>query len=164
MTTMAKAKPPGPIDHVERAKRVKKTGLSTRFFHEWGTGGLAILPLNERISRLLEYLHVHQPQNISDMTFFVMYDITDNKIRHHVAKYLQRKGCIRMQKSVFLGSGSTKMYKEINDTLRDINTLYHNEDSIMIFPVETDLVHQLSMIGKNVDFKFTVKPPSILII
>lgn len=161
---MAKGKSPAPADQVARLKKIRRMGLSTRFFREWGAGGLAILPLNERIERLLEYLHVHQPQNTSDMTFFIMYDITDNKIRHHVAKYLQRKGCIRMQKSVFLGSGSTKTYKEINDTLRDINTLYHNEDSIMIFPVDADLVHNLSMIGKNVDFQFTVKPPSILII
>lgn len=161
---MAKQKPPAPIDHVARAKKIRRMGLSTRFFREWGAAGLEVLPLGERIKRVLEYLQVHQTQNASDMTFFVLYDITDNKIRHHVAKYLQRKGCIRMQKSVFLGSGNTKTYKEINDTLRDINTLYHNEDSIMIFPVDADLVHSLSMIGKNVDFQFTVKPPSILII
>jgi hypothetical protein len=31
-------------------------------------------------------------------------------------------------------------------------------------PVTQDLLHQLNMIGKNVDFKLSVAPPKVLII
>lgn len=158
-------KPPKPIptDPRERFRRVKAAGLNSRYFRQ-GDLALGILPLGERIAQLLDHLQKHQPQNDRAMLFFIMYDIEDHRIRRHIAKYLQRKGCVRMQKSVFLGSGPDKLFREMAEALRDINSMYANKDSIMLFPVSTDIMNQLNMIGQNVDFKMTVAPPNVLII
>jgi CRISPR-associated protein Cas2 len=152
------------IDHLERLKRIRAAGLATRFFRGAAADTLALLPISERISQLLNYLQQHQPTNTYEMIYFVMYDIEDNRIRRTIAKYLQRKGCIRMQKSIFLGSGTLKTFREIGTALREINSMYNNNDSIMLLPVTQDLMHQLNMIGKDVDFKLTVAPPKLLII
>jgi CRISPR-associated endonuclease Cas2 len=148
----------------EQLRRIREAGLNTRFFRDDAAAALSILPLSQRMSELLNYLHQHQPKNEYEMIYFVMYDIEDNRIRRHIAKYLQKKGCMRMQKSIFLGSGNLKTFRQIGDALREINAMYDNHDSIMLLPVTQDLLHQLNMIGKNVDFKLSVAPPKVLII
>lgn len=150
--------------HQERLHRIRTAGLATRFFRGSATAVLALLPVAQRMAQLLDYLQQNQPVNTYDMIYFVMYDIEDNRIRRHIAKYLQRKGCIRMQKSIFLGSGPLREFREIGQALREINSMYHNNDSIMLLPVTQDLLHQLNMIGKDVDYKLTVAPPKLLII
>jgi CRISPR-associated endonuclease Cas2 len=97
------------------------------------------------------------------MLFFVMYDIEDHKVRHHVAKYLKKQGCTRVQKSIFLGNASMKLYREIGDTLREVNSLYTNGDSIMVLPVTKESMVQLSVIGKDLDYNMVVSPPNVLI-
>lgn len=150
-------------EHLIRVQRIKYAGLRTQYFRH-GAPGLALLPLSERLGQLLDYMQQKQPKNNREMTFFVMYDIEDNRIRRHLAKYLLKKGCVRMQKSVFLGSGDARVFREISGALREINEMYDNHDSIMLFPVQSDFSQHLHMIGKNVDFQFTVKPPKVLII
>lgn len=36
------------------------------------------------------------------MTYLICYDITDDKLRTRIAKRLERAGCLRVQKSVFI--------------------------------------------------------------
>ncbi|MBK8390592.1 MAG: hypothetical protein IPL23_15480 [Saprospiraceae bacterium] len=46
-----------------------------------------------------------------------------------------KKGCLRIQKSVYLAKSNRTLYTEITETLKDINEMYNNEDSIFVLPV-----------------------------
>ena len=57
--------------------------------------------IDERIKYVLQIVN-NNLRPAGNMLFFVMYDIESNKVRHQVVKYLLRKGCTRVQKSIFL--------------------------------------------------------------
>jgi len=91
------------------------------------------------------------------MTFFVMYDIENDKVRNQVVKYLLRKGCMRIQKSIFLADLEHETYAQIKDDLAAVQACYENNDSIIVCPVPTDYLRALRIIGKNVDIDIVLK-------
>ena len=56
-----------------------------------------------------------------------------------------------MQKSIFLADLPIDIYNKIKTDLAEIQTLYDNEDSIIVLPVSTDYLRMMKVIGKNVD-------------
>jgi len=122
-----------------------------------------LLPLDQRISKILDLYH-KASQKPYRMIFFVMYDIEDDKVRRYVAKYLERKGCLRIQKSVFLAEAHRKTYKEIGETLKEVNEIYTNHDSIYLVPVSSDEIKAARMIGEGFDAGLFTDPPGTLII
>lgn len=90
-------------------------------------------------------------QKPTHVIFFVMYDIEDDKVRKEVAKYLEKKGCVRVQKSIFLAELDRARYREIAQALKEVNEIYDNEDSILLVPVSTDQVQAMKMIGQQID-------------
>ncbi len=80
-----------------------------------------------------------------------MYDIENDKVRNEIAKYLIRKGCIRIQKSVYIANLKRTVFDEIHKTLRQVQQMYENNDSILLIPVSTDEVKAMKIIGQNVD-------------
>lgn len=101
---------------------------------------LNILKLTERIKK--EQGH---------MLYFIMYDIESNKVRRLVSKYLQKKGCTRVQRSIFLADTSTEIYNCIRTDLSEVQAAYENNDSIFILPVSTDYLHMMKIIGKKIE-------------
>lgn len=101
-------------------------------------------------------------QKKTNMVYLVMYDIEHNQIRTHIAKYLLSKGCIRIQKSVYVANTHQKVFKEINDTLREIQNAYDNHDSILLVPIQTSTVSSMKIIGKNINLQTIVDPPNTL--
>ena len=99
---------------------------------------------------------VLHPQSRHHMLCFVMYDIQNNKVRKHVADYLESKGLKRIQLSVFFGELDRKVYKLVHETLLDIQVSYVNTDSLMMVPVSEDEVKSMKLIGKEVDFEFAI--------
>ena len=85
------------------------------------------------------------------MLFFVMYDIESNKVRHQVAKYLIKRGCFRIQRSIFLADLTPETYSQIKNDLIEVQACYENEDSILITPISTDTLNSMKIIGKNID-------------
>ena len=85
------------------------------------------------------------------MLFFVMYDIENNKVRRYVVKYLERKGCTRVQKSIFLADLSIEQYQDIRNDLAEVQAVYENKDSILVVPISTDYLKAMKVIGQNVD-------------
>lgn len=163
---MAKRPPKPAITFPERLRRIRQAGLHTNTPTGYMRERDRLLPdLTERVRRIEAFLQHQATQNDpTQMLFFVMYDIEDNRVRRHLAKYLIRQGCTRMQKSVFLGSAGYKRYREIADTLEEVNSLYENGDSILILPVTKDNMAQLNVIGKDLNYKMVVAPPKVLII
>lgn len=87
----------------------------------------------------------------TQMLYFIMYDIEDNKVRTQVAKFLERKGCIRVQKSIFLARSERKNFNEIHQILYEVNEVYDNHDSIFLVPIATDELRAMKIIGKSID-------------
>ena len=92
-----------------------------------------------------------QKKKSTDMLFFVMYDIESNKVRRYVVKYLERKGCMRVQKSIFLANLPMEKYQDIRNDLAEVQAAYDNQDSILIVPVTTDYLRSMKVIGQNLD-------------
>lgn len=103
--------------------------------------------------RLKKILGIVQQQNrpVGNMLFFVMYDIESTKVRNQVVKYLQRKGCIRVQKSIFLADLPANIYNDIRQDLTEVQAVYDNNDSILIVPVSTDMLRSMKIIGQTIE-------------
>ena len=98
----------------------------------------ASLPsLAERVKEILGIAN-NPNRNKTNMLFFVMYDIESNKVRQHVAKYLLKMGCHRIQNSIFLADLSHERYDKIRSDLTEVQALYDNNDSILVIPISTD--------------------------
>lgn len=122
-----------------------------------------LTPLPERIKLILGILQ-DKPQKSTDMNYFILYDITNNKVRNLVAKYLLSKGCIRVQKSVFLSHSDHKKFDEIRETLKEINEVYANKDSIILIPINISDARSIKLIGKNVNIDQIIDPPNTVFI
>lgn len=117
-----------------------------------GDEEIAKLPnLNERIAAMLQIENDHK-KNKNKMLFFVMYDIENNKVRREIAKFLKRQGCKRVQKSIFFASSAHETFTNIYETLKAVQEMYDNNDSIFVVPISTDEVRAMKVIGKNIDF------------
>jgi CRISPR-associated endonuclease Cas2 len=120
-----------------------------------------LLPLDERIKMMLGIIR-ERPLKSGSVTYLIMYDITSNKVRRLVAKYLLSKGCMRIQKSVFMTSSSNPLFQEIFETLKDVNSYYENQDSIVLVPVNVADVRSMKVIGKNLGIDIIVDPPTTI--
>lgn len=118
--------------------------------------------MSERIALMIAFFKKSADQNPSDMYCFIMYDITDNKIRNYIAKYLLKQGCQRIQKSVFMASMKRDNFEDIHHTLKEVNDLYSNEDSIIFVPVGVYHLQDMKVVGKNVDFSLVINTPNTL--
>ena len=107
-------------------------------------------PIEVRASAILDI--VNDPKRpIGNMLFFVMYDIESNKVRRHIAKYLIKKGCTRIQRSIFLADLSSILYEEIKKDLAEVQAMYENTDSILIVPISVNYLESMKIIGQNLD-------------
>ena len=52
----------------------------------------------------------------------VKYDIENNKVRTRVSKYLEKQGCIRIQKSIFLTNTESKNFNQIYETILEVQS------------------------------------------
>lgn len=85
------------------------------------------------------------------MLFFVMYDVESNKVRRYVVKYLERQGCTRIQKSIFLADLEMSKFNEIKNDLAEVQAVYENNDSILVVPITTEYLRSMKIIGQNID-------------
>lgn len=117
-----------------------------------------------RIIRLERWLEQQSKKKDRNMLYLVMYDIENNKVRGQIAKYLIKKGCLRIQKSIYLSKSNRITYDEIHTVLKEINEIYDNQDSILILPVPEDKFRHMKMIGKNVEFEIVTKHRNVLFV
>jgi len=141
------------LTFIERLRRVKAAGI----FNYKPVNQLSgdeedvIEDLPSRVQKVLGIFN-NASTNSKSMIYFVMYDIENNKIRTYIAKYLLQKGCTRVQKSIFLADTERKVFDEIHKTLKEVQELYDNQDSVMFVPVSTDQIKAMKLIGQNIDF------------
>ena len=145
----------------EKIRMIKEAGIQVPppIKQESEEDQLESLP--HRIQSILGVIR-HQPQKATTMNYLILYDIEDNKVRRLVAKFLQQKGCIRIQKSVFMANTTNEKFVDIHETLKDINEFYENSDSIIVVPVNVADVRSMKLIGKNVNIDILTNPPTTL--
>jgi len=157
---MAKKK---KLSFVEQVKLIHYAGLEGKSDQITNTKKHTdtIESLQERIKIILNIIHkpIFDPKN---MLYFIMYDIQNNKIRTLISKYLLKKGCQRVQKSIFFAESPRKVYNEIVDDLKQVQKTYANDDSIFFVPVSTDQLRAMKMIGQNIDFDIVAKNKNTL--
>ena len=105
--------------------------------------------LEERVSKVLGIVN-RSNRSATSMLFFVMYDIESNKVRNQVVKYLQRKGCVRVQKSIFLADLEITEYNNIRNDLAEVQAAYENKDSILVVPISSDYLRSMKIIGQKI--------------
>ena len=120
-----------------------------------------ITTLPERIRALLNLADVAH-KDPTRMLYLVMYDTSDNRVRTSIANYLIEKGCMRIQKSVYLANSKRGEFAEITKTLGEVQGAYDNEDSILLIPVQSSTVGSMKIIGKNLSLDSLVDPPTTL--
>lgn len=148
------------LDLADRLKRIKKAGIQQVRTPEMDPEG-ELLSLPDRVRRMLQIIQ-EKPQKANEMTCLIMYDISDDKVRTQISKYLIKKGCTRIQKSVFLVRTENSKFQDIYETLREVNSYYENEDSIILAPVNASDVRSMKLIGKNVQIEAIVDKPNTL--
>ena len=139
-----------PLSLAEQAKKLLESGIGGSPKVENKKTCDSLSPLEDRIKDLLGLTESRKKRQ-DRMLFFVMYDIESNKVRRLVCKYLIREGCSRVQRSIFLADLPIDTYARIKNDLAEIQTLYDNEDSIIVLPVSTDYLRMMKVIGKTVD-------------
>lgn len=139
-----------PLSLAAQAKKLLESGIGGSPKIENKEPSDSLSPLEDRIKDLLGLTESRKKRQ-DRMLFFVMYDIESNKVRRLVCKYLIREGCSRVQRSIFLADLPIDTYARIKNDLAEIQTLYDNEDSIIVLPVSTDYLRMMKVIGKTVD-------------
>jgi CRISPR-associated endonuclease Cas2 len=120
-----------------------------------------LLTLEERVNVILRIVK-SEPIKATEMTNLIMYDISNDKVRLQIAKYLLKQGCVRIQKSVFMVKSTNKHFEEIHQALKEVNSYYDNEDSIILVPINTTDVRSMKLIGKNVQIETITDKPNTL--
>ncbi len=69
----------------------------------------------------------------TDTLIWLIYDISENKVRSRVAKLCQEAGLHRVQKSVFLGTIGRNRLDELSMQIGDL--IDHDSDSVYLFPL-----------------------------
>lgn len=152
-----------PLSFVEKMKKMTRAALaesvspnSTRGY-EWNE----LTSLEERIKKIIRIAD-NNKKNEGKMLFFVMYDIESNKVRNQVVKYLLQKGCIRVQKSIFLANLEADTYQQIRNDLIEVQAVYDNHDSILIVPISTDYLYAMKIIGQSIDIDLILQNKNTL--
>ncbi len=152
-----------PLHYLEVLRKLKNSGLEHSPEVNRPTGNLDALPtLEERVDFLLGVIGNKKQSTDYHMLFFVMYDIESDKVRYNVVKYLERMGCHRIQKSIFLADLVREKYDAIRNDLAEVQALYDNHDSIIICPVSTELLNSMKIIGKTINIDVITKSKNTL--
>ncbi|WP_346710605.1 CRISPR-associated endonuclease Cas2 [Phocaeicola salanitronis] len=139
------------LGFVEKMQKLIHAGISTSAVPNRLNNEMDDLPaLEERVRNALGIIS-NPNRPVTNMLFFVMYDIGSNKVRALIAKYLQRKGCFRIQRSIFLADLPSDSYEEIRNDLAEVQAAYENKDSILIVPISTDYLRSMRIIGQKIE-------------
>lgn len=149
-------------DYIQVLRKLKNAGVGQGKLINRTVNPVDSLPtLEQRLRKLLGI--VNKPSRpASNMLFFVMYDIESNKVRYNVVKYLERMGCTRIQKSIFLADLSVGGYETIKRDLAEVQSLYDNHDSIIICPISTDLLKSMKVIGLSINIDIITRSKNTL--
>lgn len=83
------------------------------------------------------------------MLVWVIYDITENKVRQKVSDRCKSYGLYRVQKSVFLGDLNTNERDSLGVECEEL--IDTDKDSVYIFPMDDQSFKKVQLIGQAFD-------------
>lgn len=149
------------LSFIEKIRKIKHAGLEGSPAIRQKPEPDPLMPLSERIKQILG-IFKHLKNDSKKMIYFVMYDIENDKVRTQIAKYLIKKGCTRVQKSIFLANTDRSIFDEIKTDLKEVQECYENNDSIFLVPVSTDEIQAMKVIGQQIDFDLILQNKNTL--
>lgn len=149
------------ISLAEKLQKIKDAGLNIPLPADKKIEYEQDALLTDRIKKMLFLLQT-APVKAIQMTYLILYDIEDDKVRKEIAKYLKKKGCIRIQKSVFMISAEHKLYEQMYKDLYEVQQFYDNTDSIILVPFNTTDARSMKVIGKDIQINTIVNKPNVL--
>ena len=150
-----------PISFVQMVQKLKRAGISGSPMPNRLISNEEQVAISDTIKSVLGITEKTKKGN-NRMMFFVMYDIESNKVRTLISKYLERKGCIRIQKSIFLADLDRTIFEEIRSDLVEVQSSYENNDSIILVPISTDYLQSMKIIGQSVNVDIITKNKNTL--
>lgn len=150
-----------PLSFVQKMTALSESGVSGSPSPGSIDEDDVLSPLEIRVERILGLTEKTKKQN-GRMLFFVMYDIESDKVRRLVVRYLQKLGCVRIQKSIFLAENTVAVYNRIREDLAEVQAVYENQDSIIVLPVTTDYLRMMKIIGRNINVDVITKTQNTL--
>ena len=94
------------------------------------------------------------------MHYLICYDVENDQKRLKIAKILQKNGCDRVQKSVFIASDLPK--RDLNALMIELRNEIRTEDSrgdsIIVIPIRSEHVPEIQAIGDNNIISFFDEP------
>lgn len=140
------------LSFLEKLRIIKNSGIRPvkDIASEIPPDEVPVEDLQKRIQQILDIYHLHN-NNPAKMIYFIMYDIENDKIRTQISKYLLKKGCTRVQKSIFLAQTDRSVFNEIHQTIKEVQEVYDNNDSIFFVPVSVDQLRAMKVVGVSVD-------------
>lgn len=118
--------------------------------------------IDQRIKKIISIIQ-RKNRPATHMIFFVMYDITSNKVRTLVAKYLEQKGCTRIQRSIYLADLPSERFENIKNDLAEVQAAYENTDSILLIPISASHLDSMRIIGKDINVELITHTRNTLI-
>ncbi len=82
---------------------------------------------------------------------WIIYDISDDRVRGRIAKECKKYGLERVQKSAFLGKMERNRFDELAEKCRDL--IDGETDSVYIFPFCQDDFRRVKVLGQGFDKK-----------
>lgn len=80
---------------------------------------------------------------------WIVYDISDDKVRGKVSKECKRYGLERVQKSVFLGRLQSSRFDELAEKCRGL--IDEDSDSVYLFPFCQEDFGRVKVLGQGFD-------------
>lgn len=147
---------------MEVLQKMRDSGLQgSKVITEGNDDWKGLGSVEDRVSHILGLVR-RDNRKVTDMLFFVMYDIESNKVRRHVSKYLERMGCFRVQRSIYLADLPSEKYNKIRTDLTEVQSFYENKDSILVVPVSTDMLRSMRVIGQSLDVDIIMRTKNTL--
>lgn len=149
-------------NYIIETRLIGNAGLSGSSNIGGSTGNLDDIPtLTERIRQILRIVTSTETKP-GYMICFIMYDISSNKVRGIIAKFLLNRGCTRVQKSIFMASLPSETINDISQKLIDIQRMYDNNDSILVVPLSDDYARAMKIIGQEVNLDLILRDKNTL--
>jgi len=87
---------------------------------------------------------------VNSLLVWVIYDISDDRVRSAVATRCKGYGLYRVQKSAFLGTLNSNQQDSLTIECRD---LIEENDSVYVFPMCDSCLKRIQLLGKDFDLE-----------
>lgn len=139
-----------PVDYITILKTLSENKITEGAMSPKLKEECELLPLDKRVE-LIFSIAKSSKINAGNMMFFVMYDVENDRTRRYIVKYLERQGCVRIQKSIFLANLPIETFNEIKADLEAVQSVYENEDSILVVPITSEYLNSMKVIGQSIN-------------